>query len=671
MHLLRCRMLKPARLTFLLRGTWGLLAFVSCFLSVSPSLAGTFVAFGPQSYTRATGDPVTVTKTFVVLNPNTTYTLQINNGGLMDGQFDLVSSSLFTLNGIQIVGPNEFSQKVTVLQKPITLSAQNQLDVQVRGKPGGGLTVQVIGVDNDPPTITASISPPANAAGWNNTNVTVTFTCADSTSGIAGCPSPITVQTEGAGQVISGMATDKAGNTASVSVTLNIDKTAPAVVAAVSPAPNGAGWNRADTTVSFTATDPLSGIASVSPQTLLTHEGANQIVTGTAMDKAGNTATASVSLSLDKTPPRVQITSPANGSTLTTSPTTISGTGSDDLSGLLDVTCNGASASLSNSTFACSVSLNEGTNTIVVGATDRAGNTSSSSITVAFHAAPPPPSVSITSPADGSTVIQSSILVQGTFTNNKPGGSALEVGITVNSQVALTFGNQFFANLSISPGINTLTATATTPEGVTATHAITVTRSSTTPDPFRVIAEPQSGVAPLLVRFTITPTAGQSLQTIGIDFDGDGSVDFTTTDPNALIEHTYSNSGTYQPSVTVIDTQNIPYTATHVVVAQDAQQMDLFFTGMWSGLNQALSAGDKTTALGVLNIAAQSKYGRVFDALLPQMPQIISSYSSLQRVSISENIGEYAVNRMITGQNKIFLIYFLKDADGVWRLDSM
>jgi hypothetical protein len=61
----------------------------------------------------------------------------------------------------------------------------------------------------------------------------------------------------------------------------------------------------------------------------------------------------------------------------------------------------------------------------------------------------------------------------------------------------------------------------------------------------------------------------------------------------------------------------------------------------------------------------------VFDALLPQMPEIIASYSSLQQVSISSDIGEYAVNRTINGENWIFLIYFLKDADGVWRLDAM
>ena len=68
--------------------------------------AGTFVSFGPQSYQRQSGSPVTVTNSFTVLNPNTSYTLQIYNGGLTDGEFEKVGSSVIAINGVQVVGPN-------------------------------------------------------------------------------------------------------------------------------------------------------------------------------------------------------------------------------------------------------------------------------------------------------------------------------------------------------------------------------------------------------------------------------------------------------------------------------------------------------------------------------------------------------------------------------------
>src|SRR5574341_143084 len=90
-------------------------------------------------------------------------------------------------------------------------------------------------MDTTPPVIMATVSPAPNANGWHNSDVTVTFTCNDTESGILSCSSPVTVTTEGAGQVITGTAVDNAGNTATVSVTLNIDKSAPALDITVNP----------------------------------------------------------------------------------------------------------------------------------------------------------------------------------------------------------------------------------------------------------------------------------------------------------------------------------------------------------------------------------------------------------------------------------------------------
>src|SRR5215831_20171781 len=120
--------------------------------------AGTFTAFGPQDYTRGTGDPVTVTNTFSVLNPNTQYTLKAFNGGLQDNQNELVSSGFVIVNGVQVIGPNNFNQNVTEVVVPVTLQTSNTISVQVRGQPGGLLTIEIVGVDNDPPTIRATVS---------------------------------------------------------------------------------------------------------------------------------------------------------------------------------------------------------------------------------------------------------------------------------------------------------------------------------------------------------------------------------------------------------------------------------------------------------------------------------------------------------------------------------
>jgi hypothetical protein len=260
--------------------------------------AGTWIPFGPKNYVRGTGTPVSVTDTFTLLNPATQYTLKAFNGGLQDNQTELVAYSTVTLNGVQVVGPGNFNKNVSEVDVPITPQAFNTLSVQVRGQPGGVLAIEIVGVDNDPPIISASISPLPNAAGWNSSNVTVSFTCSDKTSGVAFCPAPVAVTTEGGSQVISGTATDLAGNTATASVTVNLDKTPPNIFATVTPPPDASGWNSSAVTVNFACSDALSGVASCATPVMVTNEVVNDVITGMATDLAGNTASASVTVNI-------------------------------------------------------------------------------------------------------------------------------------------------------------------------------------------------------------------------------------------------------------------------------------------------------------------------------------------------------------------------------------
>jgi microsomal dipeptidase-like Zn-dependent dipeptidase len=87
-------------------------------------------------------------------------------------------------------------------------------------------------VDLTPPSIVASVSPAANAAGWHRGDVLVSFTCADPAppgSGLASCSSPETVVGEGPELPASGRARDVAGHVADTHLTLKIDHTAPQV----------------------------------------------------------------------------------------------------------------------------------------------------------------------------------------------------------------------------------------------------------------------------------------------------------------------------------------------------------------------------------------------------------------------------------------------------------
>ncbi|MFC7491636.1 MULTISPECIES: OmpL47-type beta-barrel domain-containing protein [unclassified Knoellia] len=223
-------------------------------------------------------------------------------------------------------------------------------------------------VDLSSPSITPSQSPEQNARGWNNTDVSVSFSCADQTalSGLKDCSSPVTVNTDGKAQKVTGTATDNAGNSVTGTATVNRDTAAPTITGAPDRAANAAGWYNDDVTVSFEGKDSLSGIDTVTgPQHLA--EGADQNVDGTAVDNAGNSASTSVSgINVDKTPPNLSAapTTPDNENDWFNTDVTLQWSADDVLSGL------------AGDVPAISVLTSEGEGqTASASVTDKAGNT--------------------------------------------------------------------------------------------------------------------------------------------------------------------------------------------------------------------------------------------------------------------------------------------------------
>jgi FG-GAP repeat/RTX calcium-binding nonapeptide repeat (4 copies) len=105
---------------------------------------------------------------------------------------------------------------------PTTLSCTATSD-------GGQSTDSVtIKRDASKPGLVGSRAPSANADGWNNIDVTVSFICTDGLSGIESCSPDQTFSSEGT-QSATGTGTDKAGNSKNTTVSVNIDRAAPVV----------------------------------------------------------------------------------------------------------------------------------------------------------------------------------------------------------------------------------------------------------------------------------------------------------------------------------------------------------------------------------------------------------------------------------------------------------
>ncbi|MEY2417216.1 MAG: hypothetical protein QOH53_2550, partial [Ilumatobacteraceae bacterium] len=131
--------------------------------------------------------------------------------------------------------------------------------IEVTGSNGGTASV-TIRVDTSPPQITATLSPPSNAAGWRKSAVSATFSCTDAVSGIASCSAPqSTGVQQGTALVLTGTATDRAGLTTTISQTVKVDL-APPSLPVVSVDPASRPLDRTST-ITATSSDALSELA--------------------------------------------------------------------------------------------------------------------------------------------------------------------------------------------------------------------------------------------------------------------------------------------------------------------------------------------------------------------------------------------------------------------------
>jgi len=295
-----------------------------------------------------------------------------------------------------------------------------------------------------------------------------------------------------------------------------------------------------------------------------------------------------------------------------------------------------------------------GNHTLTAKATDNRGGFATAGVSVFVS----PTLLSISSPSIGAVINDTTVLVQGTVV------ALPNSGIVVNDLPAPidSFGN-FFVVVPLTAGANTITATLTTNDGTVVTKSVSVTSSGVS-SPFAIAAVPPSGLAPLPVTFTVANASSSSASctllglTFGVPPGGTSQV--AATFPAGVWDNT------------VTCTTGGPPTTLHAIVeSRDPAQLDQMFRSIWSGFNAALVAGDKDGALRYLSESARRKFGPVFDALMPFMPDIVSSYSPFAQSTITNRFAEYAVSRMDNGKKRLYLIYFVLGVDGVWRIDEM
>ena len=165
-------------------------------------------------------------------------------------------------------------------------------------------------------------------------------------------------------------------------------------------------------------------------------------------DQAGHTATDSVGFTVDMGPPMVTITSPDDGAVLDADSVTVEWTVTDQDADV-EVRLDGGEWQATTDDSMTFSDLDDGEHTVDVRATGLTGSSSTASVTFIVSTDNTAPTVSITSPANGSSHASTSVTVNWSASDGDGSGIALvEIKLDAGSFAPVTTNTRTFTNLS-------------------------------------------------------------------------------------------------------------------------------------------------------------------------------------------------------------------------------
>ncbi|HVR39090.1 MAG TPA: hypothetical protein VMU84_08330, partial [Thermoanaerobaculia bacterium] len=356
-------------------------------------------------------------------------------------------------------------------EKVVTFRIDRTPPVLSNLAPAHGSTIgnkpPITGVVSEPATIVAEGTPFAATLNGNNFSIAATLE-------------------EGLNEFVL-LATDAAGNQSRVPHAFTVQTTAPTVeiVENGSPIAANALFNRNVTPV-IRASDPKATInatkngAPFTSGTAITEDG-SYTITAKATDAFGHeSATATATFRIDKTPPAIRITEPADGMKLATATITVRGTVSADAR---VVSVNGVAATLpGDGTFTATITLDGSDNAIVAFAADEAGNSASDVANVTFEGGTL--ALILTSPADKMLTNRPHVVVAGQIITPSDAES-----LTINGQAASfdAAGSFLVPDFLLGEGDNPITAAVKKKGGQSSSITVTV-KADFTPPALKVLA---------------------------------------------------------------------------------------------------------------------------------------------------------------------------------------
>jgi hypothetical protein len=271
--------------------------------------------------------------------------------------------------------------------------------------------------------------------------------------------------------------------------------------------------------------------------------------------------------------------------------------------------------------------------------------------------------LSINSPKAGANLSKSEIMVEGTVSQQ----NGLETGVVVNGRIAVVTGNHFIGNrVPLEEGQNQITAVATDVNGNTATVSIQVTRIRGE-HYVEIRASTDSGISPLGVVLSIDSSL--PLSDLSLTFSGPDPVELV---PIAKGEYrvTLSTEGVYLFMATGLDTNGTTYQDAVAVTVLSKQQLDTLLRGKWEGMTAELLDGNIGNALIHFDESSKEDYREAFSLLSSFLPIIVQELTDIQFVEYVNDTAIYDIRTIRDGLEFSFQLLFLKDFNGIWKINS-
>lgn len=283
---------------------------------------------------------------------------------------------------------------------------------------------------------------------------------------------------------------------------------------------------------------------------------------------------------------------------------------------------------------------------------------------------PPPtlgitPTIAITWPTAGTVLPGGKVQVVGTVTGS------VNTGVSVAGTRAYVHNGVFVTpEVTLDTSATSLAATATTMDGLTASTNVAVSVTATEPDASLGTATPV-GFSPLPVRFRLDVKSGLTLQSVAIDFDGNGSTDYTGTTAGDLPLFTYPVPGAYTATANLTFAGHAQVTVKSRVMVVALAEQRTAICSTYAHLRARLTAQDVSGAGYALMGGLKSRLTPLFTALDTRMPSVAANLGTLADGLIGFDAADVTAVRDLTSEVRGYPVHFARDANGVWRIDSM